>query len=378
MILKDRVAIVTAAGSGIGRGGAEIMGREGAVVIATDLRAERAEETARRIRDAGGQAEGRALDITDDAAIAALIADVAQRRGRIDILHNHAGIQVEGSLEQVPAKGLDDSYKINVRAHFVAAKAALPHMKRQGRGVIINTSSNSGVFFDKGMLAYITSKTAVIAMTKQMALDYGPHNIRVNALCPGWVDTPFNDPYIRQMGGRNAIDAHVKDNIPMGRWASVDEIAESILYLASDRSSYMTGHALVIDGGRASRSQSRSTRRAPPVTGRPGDARRGGRSFKRPRADLHGPRTRIRVQPVGAPLLVGDPAVAGAVVVDQLALRERDALVVCAAAGNQHRAGKHRDGDKVLHLCLLKMVCAHDPTSKHPSGSQAQSRICRT
>ena len=113
-----------------------------------------------------------------------------------------------------------------MRAHFVAAKAALPHMKRQGKGVIINTSSNSGVFFDKGMLAYITSKTAVIAMTKQMALDYGPHNIRVNALCPGWVDTPFNDPYMRQMGGRGALEAYVKDKIPMGRWASVDEIAE--------------------------------------------------------------------------------------------------------------------------------------------------------
>ncbi|HNB28423.1 MAG TPA: glucose 1-dehydrogenase [Alphaproteobacteria bacterium] len=249
MILQDRVAIVTAAGSGIGRGGAEIMGREGAVVIATDLVAARAEETAQRIRAAGGRAEALALDVTDDAAIESLIADVARRHGRLDILHNHAGIQVEGSLEQVPAKGLDDSYKINVRAHFVAAKAALPHMKRQGKGVILNTSSNSGVFFDKGMLAYITSKTAVIAMTRQMALDYGPHNIRVNALCPGWVDTPFNDPYIRQMGGRGAIDAYVKEKIPMGRWASVDEIAESILFLASDRSSYMTGHALVIDGG---------------------------------------------------------------------------------------------------------------------------------
>jgi NAD(P)-dependent dehydrogenase (short-subunit alcohol dehydrogenase family) len=162
---------------------------------------------------------------------------------------NHAGIQVEGTLEQVPISGLDASYAINVRAHFVAAKAVLPHMRRQGKGVIINTSSNSGVFFDKGMLAYITSKTAVIAMTKQMALDYGPDNIRVNALCPGWVDTPFNDPYMRQMGGRAALEAYVKDKIPMGRWASVDEIAESILYLASDRSSYMTGHALVVDGG---------------------------------------------------------------------------------------------------------------------------------
>lgn len=249
MILKDRVAVITAAGSGIGRAGAEIMGREGAIVIATDLHPERAEETAQRIRDAGGRAEGRALDVTKDADIERLIDAAASAHGRIDILHNHAGIQVEGSLEQVPVKGLDDSYAINVRAHFVAAKAALPHMKRQGKGVILNTSSNSGVFFDKGMLAYITSKTAIIAMTRQMALDYGPHNIRVNALCPGWVDTPFNDPYIRQMGGRAAIEAYMKDKVPMGRWASVDEIAESILFLASDRSSYMTGHALVVDGG---------------------------------------------------------------------------------------------------------------------------------
>ena len=249
MILKDRVAIVTAAGSGIGRGGAEIMGREGAVVIATDLRPERAEETAHRIHEAGGRAEGRALDVTKDVEIERLVADVAARHGRIDILHNHAGIQVEGTLEQVPVGGLDASYAINVRAHFVAAKAALPHMKRQGKGVIINTSSNSGVFFDKGMLAYITSKTAVIAMTRQMALDYGPHNIRVNALCPGWVDTPFNDPYIRQMGGRGAIEAYVKEKIPMGRWASAEEIAEAILFLVSDRSSFMTGQALVIDGG---------------------------------------------------------------------------------------------------------------------------------
>jgi NAD(P)-dependent dehydrogenase (short-subunit alcohol dehydrogenase family) len=249
MILKDRVAIITAAGSGIGRGGAEIMGREGAIVIATDLVADRAEETARRIRDAGGRAEARQLDVTKDSDIQRLMDYAATSYGRIDILHNHAGIQVEGSLEQVAVSGLDASYAINVRAHFVAAKAVLPHMKRQGKGVIINTSSNSGVFFDKGMLAYITSKTAVVAMTRQMALDYGPFNIRVNALCPGWVDTPFNDPYIRQMGGRGAIESYVKEKIPMGRWASVAEIAESILYLASDRSSYMTGHALVVDGG---------------------------------------------------------------------------------------------------------------------------------
>ena len=99
------------------------------------------------------------------------------------------------------------------------------------------------------MLAYITTKAAVIMMTKQIALDYAKHNIRCNALCPGWVDTPFNEPYIRQMGGRAAIETYVSESIPMGRWATVAEIAESILFLVSDRSSFMTGHALVVDGG---------------------------------------------------------------------------------------------------------------------------------
>jgi NAD(P)-dependent dehydrogenase (short-subunit alcohol dehydrogenase family) len=249
MILKDRVAIVTGAGSGIGRGGAEIMAREGAVVVVADLSPERSEETVARIEVAGGRADARPTDVTDDEALEKLVADTIAAHGRLDILHNHAGIQVEGSLEQVSAQGLDDSWRLNVRAHFVAAKAAVPHMKKQGGGVIINTSSNSGVFLDRGMLAYITTKAAVIMMTKQMALDYGQYNIRVNALCPGWVDTPFNEPYMRQMGGREALEGYVREQIPMGRWATVEEIAESILYLASDRSSFMTGHALVVDGG---------------------------------------------------------------------------------------------------------------------------------
>ena len=249
MSLKGRVAVVTGAGSGIGRGGAEIMAREGASVVIGDLRSEAGEETARRIADAGGTAIAIPTDVTDDDQLDRLIRTALKTYGRIDILHNHAGIQVAGSLEEIDGGGLDQSYKDNVRAHFMAAKLVLPHMKRQGKGVIINTSSNSGVFLDNGMLAYITTKAAVIMMTKQMAIDYGKHNIRVNALCPGWVDTPFNDPYIRQMGGREAVERYVKDKIPLGRWASVGEIAESILYLASDRSSFMTGHALVIDGG---------------------------------------------------------------------------------------------------------------------------------
>jgi NAD(P)-dependent dehydrogenase (short-subunit alcohol dehydrogenase family) len=122
-------------------------------------------------------------------------------------------------------------------------------MRAEGKGSIIVTSSNSGVFYDHEMIAYATSKHAAVAMVKQIAIDYGKYGVRINALCPGWVDTPFNDAFIRQMGGREALLAYVKEKIPMGRFASVEEIAEAILFLASDRSSFMTGHALVIDGG---------------------------------------------------------------------------------------------------------------------------------
>ena len=249
MILENRVAIVTGAGSGIGRAGAEIMAREGALVVVADRNAESGEDTVRSITRAGGRAENRPTDVTDDQALANLIEGTHQDHGRIDILHNHAGIQVAGGLEEIDGDGMDASWRLNVRAHFMGCRLVVPHMKAHGGGSIINTASNSGVFVDNGMLAYITTKAANIMMTRQIALDYAKFNIRVNALCPGWVDTPFNEPYIRQMGGRAAIEKYVAETIPLGRWASTSEIAEAVLFLASDRSSFMTGHELVVDGG---------------------------------------------------------------------------------------------------------------------------------
>lgn len=249
MILKDRIAIVTGAGSGIGRAGAAILAREGAAVVVVDRDAAGAAETVAAIAAAGGRAEAAALDVTDDAALTALVDGILARHGRIDILHNHAGLQAAGDLEQVSVAAFDRSWAVNVRAHFMAARLVMPAMRQAGRGVILNTSSSSGVLYDREMIAYATTKHAVVAMTRQMAGDYARHGIRVNALCPGWVDTPFNDPFIRQMGGRSAIEAYVREKVPLGRWASVEEIAEAVLFLVSDRSSYMTGQILVVDGG---------------------------------------------------------------------------------------------------------------------------------
>jgi len=251
MILNNRVAIVTGAGSGIGRAGAMIMAREGAHVAVADRSGPGAAETVSMIRDAGGSAECLILDVTDDISLEAGIGAVLKRHGHIDILHNHAGAQIAGDLEQVEVEGFDRSWSLNVRAHFMAARLTMPAMRAQGSGVILNTSSSSGVLYDREMIAYTTTKHAVIAMTRQMAGDYARFGIRVNALCPGWVDTPFNAPFIAQMGGRDAIEAYVREKVPMRRWAQVDEIAESILFLVSDRSSYMTGQILVVDGGEA-------------------------------------------------------------------------------------------------------------------------------
>jgi NAD(P)-dependent dehydrogenase (short-subunit alcohol dehydrogenase family) len=248
MELKDRVALVTAGGSGIGRAGALAMAREGAHVIVTDLVADRAAAVAAEIAAAGGQAEGFGLDVLDDAALEAAVLAAAERHGRLDVLHSHAGVQVPGRLDQVDAGQMDLSWRFNVRAHFVAAKAAMQVMAPRRRGSIIVTSSNSGVQYDREMIAYCTTKHAVIAMVRQIAVDFARHNVRCNALCPGFVDTVFNAGFEVQMGGRAALEDYVRDAIPMSRFGSAEEIGEAILYLASDKSAFMTGHALVIDG----------------------------------------------------------------------------------------------------------------------------------
>lgn len=249
MLLEDRVAFVTGAGSGIGAMGAIYMAREGAHVVVTDRDGDAAQNIAEVIGAEGNRAQAMAVDVTNDVALEGAIADTIAHHGRLDVLHSHAGIQIEGKLEQVAVADMDASWNLNVRAHFVAAKAVVPQMRAQGGGSVIITSSNSGVQYDREMIAYATTKHAVLAMTRQMAADYAHDNIRFNALCPGFIDTPFNKGFEIQMGGREKLEAYVAGEIPMGRWGTVEEIAEAILFLASDKSSFMTGTAFVIDGG---------------------------------------------------------------------------------------------------------------------------------
>lgn len=248
MLLQGRVAFLTGAGSGIGRAGAIALARAGASVTVTDLDGALATAVAADITANGGKADAMALDAADEAAVSAAIDTVAAR-GRLDILHSHVGIQIPGKLLDVTCDDMDASWRLNVRAHFIAARAAMAHMRAQKAGSIIITASNSGVQYDRGMIAYTTTKHAVIAMARQIAADYAADNVRCNALCPGFVDTPFNAGFAAQMGGRAQLEAYVATSIPMRRWATVDEIAASIVYLASDQSSFMTGQALVVDGG---------------------------------------------------------------------------------------------------------------------------------
>ncbi len=249
MLLENRVAFVTGAASGIGAAGVQALAREGAHVVVTDRDGTGAEAVAQAIQQEGHKAEAQELDVTDSAALSAAIAGTAERHGRLDILHSHAGIQIEGKLEEVKVEDMDASWALNVRSHFVAAQAALAPMRAQGGGSVIITSSNSGVQYDREMIAYCTTKHAVLAMTRQMAADYAKENIRFNSLCPGFIDTPFNRGFEIQMGGRDKLEEYISTAIPIGRFGTVQEIADSIVFLASDRSSFMTGHALVIDGG---------------------------------------------------------------------------------------------------------------------------------
>jgi NAD(P)-dependent dehydrogenase (short-subunit alcohol dehydrogenase family) len=249
--LQDRVAIVTGGAQGIGGATARRLAEEGARVLVVDVDAETAAGNIARIREAGGTAELRVGDVGQAGDIQAMVEDAAGRWGRLDIVVNNA-YRVRsggggGGAEEVDESGWDEGLGILVKSMFLAAKHAVPLLRRGGGGAIVNISSVHGLLMAPGSLVYEAGKSAVIGVTRQMACQFGPDNIRVNAICPGhivteriqqrmWDDNPGGLRFFEQQ-------------YPLRRCGRPVDIANAVVFLCSDEASFITGHTLVVDGG---------------------------------------------------------------------------------------------------------------------------------
>jgi NAD(P)-dependent dehydrogenase (short-subunit alcohol dehydrogenase family) len=245
--VQGRVAVVTGAARGIGRASAERLAAEGAAVALLDLHDD-VHDAARELREAGAHARSWVVDVSDEEAVGRCIDAVGAEFGGIDILHSHAGVLLAAAAIDETVERWDRTFAVNVRGMFLMARATLPAMRRRGGGAVVLTGSMSGMIAETEFLGYCTSKAAVNHMARQLALDYAADNIRVNAVCPGWVDTPFNDEFLEGMT-QAEVDALVREQVPLGRQGSAEEVAAAVLFLASPEASYITGHQLVIDGG---------------------------------------------------------------------------------------------------------------------------------
>jgi 3-oxoacyl-[acyl-carrier protein] reductase len=250
MRLPNKSALVTGAGSGIGRATAELFAHEGAKVVLVDLNEQAATATAEAIRAAGGEAIVVQADVSNGSDVKRAIDTCVERFGRIDILYNNAGIAMQRtSIEEIDDALFDRIIAINVRSVHLGAKHAVPHMKRQGGGVILNTGSTAGIRPRIGASSYAASKGAVIALTKALAIELAPFRIRVVSINPVAVDTPMLSGIHQGRDPSELLDTYLA-SIPMGRLNQADDIARAALYLASDEAFMVTGTAFEIDGGR--------------------------------------------------------------------------------------------------------------------------------
>jgi len=247
--VKDRIAIVTGAGSGIGQASAIRLAEEGANVICADINLESATNTAQQIKDAGFIAEGYALDISDSQACTALVDHAVTKFGAIDILVNNAGVNLPGVFHEVSNETIDRTLNVNVKGAMYLTRAALPHMLKNSRGSIVNMSSVNGLVSEPYLSVYSASKGAIVMFTRGIALDYAKTGIRCNAICPGWVDTPINHAHAKMLGGLDHVYKTIDSFQPIGRPGTSREIANVVLFLASDESSFMTGSIVSADGG---------------------------------------------------------------------------------------------------------------------------------
>jgi 2-keto-3-deoxy-L-fuconate dehydrogenase len=243
--LETKTAVVTGAGSGIGRAVAQLFADQGALVWSADRDEKSVQETVASIRSAGGRSEAAVVDVTD----ADPVTELSRRTGAVDVLVNNAGVGHVGNLLGTTAEDLDRLYAVNVRGMFHCVKAFLPAMLERGRGSVINMASIGGVIAVRDRLAYTTTKFAVVGLTKSLALDHSHTGVRINCICPCRVETPFVKRRIEEYPDPEAAYREMASTQLNGRMARPDEIAAAALYLAADASAMVTGSCLVIDGG---------------------------------------------------------------------------------------------------------------------------------
>lgn len=247
--LANKIALVTGAGSGIGASIAEVFAKAGAQIYVADVKEGGARETVQRINESGGRAEFVRLDIAEPSECAAVADRVLRDSGRLDILVNNAGIGHVGTLATTDVADLDRVHAVNVRGTFLITKAFLPSMLERRSGAIVNLASIGGILGVRDRLAYTITKHAVVGLTRAMALDHAKDGIRINAICPGRVETPWVQERLREYPDPKKAYEEMCATQPMGRMGKPEEIAAAALYLASDEASFVTGAMLTPDGG---------------------------------------------------------------------------------------------------------------------------------
>lgn len=247
--LQGRRAIVTGGASGIGRATAEALAREGAMVLVADVDLAAAGELAAAMRARGRDVEAVACDVASDEDCRRAVETAAARFGGIDTLVNSAGIIRRADVVTLLEQDWDRVMAVNVKSIYLMARHAVPIMAAAGGGAIVNLGSGWGLKGGPDAVAYCASKGAVVNMTRAMAIDHGRQNIRVNCVCPGDTDTPLLRSEARQLGVDEAAFLAGSADRPLGRVGTPEDVAEAILYLVSDRASWVTGTALVVDGG---------------------------------------------------------------------------------------------------------------------------------
>ena len=248
-MLEGKCALVTGGASGIGRATALAMAREGARVAVADRAEESAANTVAEINAAGGQAIAIACDVSDEAQVAAMVARTIAAFGRLDCAFNNAGISGRhvGSagqrLHEMSAESWAGMLDVNLTGVFLCMKHEVAHMLAQGGGAIVNTASILGIVGTTVAASYVAAKHGVVGLTRAAATDYGTDGIRVNAVCPGYIETPMTTQTVRERG------AALMAKVPMNRLGQPEEIAEAVVWLCSDRARFVTGTAQVVDGG---------------------------------------------------------------------------------------------------------------------------------